>query len=457
MNSLRILKKPAIIKLWLRRSLPVYLFVIVSFVTIKYGLTAYLKHKHPPIVKDDTVFGVRLPFAKRVYRERWLTAYDKWSPYFFLVATGIAGLWMFALLKSTSDVAHDLSMAALEKSDKAETSGDLSQAIYNLKVATSFSMDDALIDSMNQKIEKLKFSLSSRSSLLSKTLTGQDRTEPEKTVVKQATDSTDPIASRYKKIKKLGQGAMGIVWLAEDRVLERQVAIKELPIHIAEDAGFKERFLREAKLLARLTHPNIVQLYDIVEDRDVLHYTMEYVEGQSMDQIVKASKLPLDTVLDYAMQILKGMDYAHGMKIIHRDLKPMNIMIRKDNIVKIADFGLAKLVGSSSVTMAGTVMGSPLYMSPEQAMGEEADERSDIYSFSMILYELATGTPAFTGTPKDVITKQIQVMPERPSSRASIPDWLEAVILKGLSKNKEQRYQTISAMLTDIKNHKQHV
>ena len=455
MNSLRALKKPAIIKLWLKRSLPVYVFVIVSFITIKYGLTAYLKHKYPPIVKDDTVLGIRLPFAKRVYRERWLTAYDKWSLYFFLVATGIAGLWMFALLKSTSEVAHDLSMAALEKSDKAETGGDLSQAIYNLKVATSFSMDDALIDRMNQKIEKLKFSLSSRSALLSRTLDGQAPGEPGKTVVKQAAGPADPVVRRYKKIKKLGQGAMGIVWLAEDTVLERQVAIKELPIHIAEDAEFKERFLREAKLLARLTHPNIVQLYDIVEDRDAWHYTMEYVDGRSLDQVIKASKLPVDTVLDYAVQILKGMDYAHGMKIIHRDLKPMNIMIRKDNIVKIADFGLAKLVGSSSVTMAGTVMGSPLYMSPEQAMGEEADERSDIYSFSMILYELTTGIPAFTGAPKDVIAQQIQAMPEKPSSRVSIPDWLETVILKGLSKNKEQRYQRISDMLNDMTNHRQ--
>jgi serine/threonine-protein kinase len=259
---------------------------------------------------------------------------------------------------------------------------------------------------------------------------------------------------RYKKIKKLGQGAMGIVWLSEDTVLERQVAIKELPFHIAEDAEFKERFFREAKLLARLTHPNIVQLYDIIEDRDAIYYTMEYVEGASLDQVVKASRLPIDTILDYAMQILKGMDYAHSMKIIHRDLKPMNIMVRKDNIIKIADFGLAKLVGSSSVTIAGTVMGSPMYMSPEQAAGEDADERSDIYSFSMILYELITGTPAFTGMPRDVIAKQIQATPAMPSTLVSIPNWLDELIIKGLSKNREQRYQKISDMMTVIAGHK---
>ncbi|MGC8685830.1 MAG: serine/threonine protein kinase, partial [bacterium] len=132
---------------------------------------------------------------------------------------------------------------------------------------------------------------------------------------------------------------------------------------------------------------------------------------------------------------------------------PMNIMVRKDNIVKIADFGLAKIIGSSSVTMAGTVMGSPMYMSPEQAMGEEVDERSDIYSFCMILYELITGAPAFTGAPKDVIVKQIQASPPKPSSLTDVPEWLEDVILKGLTKDKEQRYQHISDIINDIKEH----
>jgi hypothetical protein len=454
MNKISIFKKPAIIKLWLGRAVPVYVFLVLSFIIIKFGLTAYLKHKYPPLIKEDTIFGVRVPFAKRVYKDRWLVTYDKWSPYFYVTVIGIAGIWMFVLLGSTSEVARDLSMSALEKSDKEEAADDLSRAIYNLKIAASFSLDENLIDDINKKIEQLKSSLSSKSAVLNKTFTGQKQADSGKTVVKQTSDNADSIANRYKKIKKLGQGAMGIVWLSEDTVLERQVAIKELPVHIAEDAEFKERFFREAKLLARLTHPNIVQLYDIIEDRDAIYYTMEYVEGASLDQVVKASRLPIDTILDYAMQILKGMDYAHSMKIIHRDLKPMNIMVRKDNIIKIADFGLAKLVGSSSVTIAGTVMGSPMYMSPEQAAGEDADERSDIYSFSMILYELITGTPAFTGMPRDVIAKQIQATPAMPSTLVSIPNWLDELIIKGLSKNREQRYQKISDMMTVIAGHK---
>ncbi len=177
---------------------------------------------------------------------------------------------------------------------------------------------------------------------------------------------------------------------------------------------------------------------------------MEYVEGQSLDRLSKGARLPLNTTLDYALQILRGMEYAHRMKIIHRDLKPMNILVRKDNIIKIADFGLAKLVGSSGVTMAGTVMGSPLYMSPEQAMGEETDERSDIYSFSMVLYELVAGTPAFTGMPKDVIAQQIQAMPAKPSTVITVPRWIDDMIMKGLAKDKAQRYQSVSEIIAEI-------
>jgi len=453
MKVFTIFKKPAIIKLWLKRAIPAYIFLIVSIIAIKYGLASYLKHKYPPIVREEKVLGI-FDVGKKIYINRWQKVYNRWSPYFYITAVAITGAWMLILLKSTSEKAEFLSISAIEKADKAESMNDLSQAIYNLKNAAAFSLDDKQVDMINQRIDALKASLSSRQTNINKAYVEQTIVSVDKTVVKQSADTMDYIASRYKRIQKLGQGAMGIVWLANDTVLERQVAIKELPVQIAEDKEFKERFFREAKLLARLTHPNIVQLYDIVEDKDVLYYTMEYVDGVSLDKLYKTSKLSMDTILDYALQILKGMEYAHEMRIIHRDLKPMNILVRKDNIVKIADFGLAKLVGSSSVTIAGTVMGSPMYMSPEQALGEEADERSDIYSFSMILYELVTGTPAFTGTPKDVIAQQIQAPPPKPSSRVEIPDWLEGIILKGLAKDKGQRYQRISDIITELSKHR---
>lgn len=444
------LKRPALAGLWLRRAVPVYVVLIVSLVAVKFGLTAYLQHKYPPVVKNDRVFGVRLPFLHKVYHDRWLVEYDKWSLYAYILVAGLAGVWMLVLLKSTAERANGLVQEALEKAENARTHNELSRSMYNLKVAASYSLDESQRQDLHQKIEHLKSRLSARPAAFPPAGGVEHLADPGKTVVRQSPVPEDTLVQRYHKIEKLGQGAMGIVWLAEDRVLERRVAVKELPVHIAEDREFKERFFREAKILARLTHPNIVQLYDIVEDGDTVYYTMEYVEGQSLDRLSKGARLPLNTTLDYALQILRGMEYAHRMKIIHRDLKPMNILVRKDNIIKIADFGLAKLVGSSGVTMAGTVMGSPLYMSPEQAMGEETDERSDIYSFSMVLYELVAGTPAFTGMPKDVIAQQIQAMPAKPSTVITVPRWIDDMIMKGLAKDKAQRYQSVSEIIAEI-------
>ncbi len=454
MNIMDAVKKPALIKLWLARALPVYIFLLFSFIGIKYGLASYLQHKYPPVIKEDRIFGVRIPFAKRVYKDKWLTAYDKWSPYFYFTALGIACIWMVVLLKATAENANDLYMSALEKADKSEAENNLSQAIFNLKKASFFSIDPRVIEDINKKIERLKVSLASKSVLLDKTLQEEKQKASDKTVIKPKTGDTNDIAHRYRKINKLGQGAMGIVWLSEDTVLERRIAIKELPVQVAEDREFKERFFREAKLLAKLTHPNIVQVYDIIEDNNVVYYTMEYVEGQSLDKSLKDKKQSIDTVFDYALQTLRGIDYAHSMKIVHRDLKPMNIMVRKDGIIKIADFGLAKLMGSTSLTIAGTVMGSPMYMSPEQALGEDVDGRSDLYSLSMILYELVTGSPAFKGSTTEVIAKQIQGMPAPPSSIVNIPHWLDEFIMKGIAKDKEQRYQDASEMIAYITEHR---
>lgn len=454
MNIMDAVKKPALIKLWLVRALPVYIFLLFSFIGIKYGLASYLQHKYPPVIKEDKIFGVRIPFAKRVYKDKWLAAYGTWSPYFYFTALGIACIWMVVLLKSTAENANDLYMSALEKADKSEAENNLSQAIYNLKKASFFIIDPQVIEDINKKIERLKVSLASKSVMLDKTLKEEKQTVSDKTVIKPITGNTDYIANRYRKINKLGQGAMGIVWLSEDTVLERRIAIKELPVQVAEDREFKERFFREAKLLAKLTHPNIVQVYDIIEDDNVVYYTMEYVEGQSLDKSLKDKKQSMDTVFDYALQTLRGINYAHSMKIVHRDLKPMNIMVRKDGIIKIADFGLAKLMGSTSLTIAGTVMGSPMYMSPEQALGEEVDGRSDLYSFSMILYELVTGSPAFKGSTTEVIAKQIQGIPAPPSSIVNIPHWLDEFIMKGIAKDKEQRYQGASEMIAYITEHR---
>ncbi|MGC8685418.1 MAG: serine/threonine-protein kinase, partial [bacterium] len=323
MNLFRVFKKPEILKLWLKKAIPAYIFFIISILAINYVLPVYLKHKYPPIVREERLLGI-FDVGKKVYISKWRTVYNKWTPYLYLISIGITTGWMLMLIRSAIDSADNLAIIEIEKADKAESENDLSKAIYNLKKAVSLTLNEEQIKGINNRIEALKSSLSTGSTVLNKTSTVHVQIDPNKTIVKQPVDNVDYIANRYKKLKKLGQGAMGIVWLAEDTVLERQIAVKELPVQLAEDTEFKERFFREAKLLAKLTHPNIVQLYDIVEDKDVLYYTMEYVDGIPLDRLYKSSKLSMSATMDYALQILKGMEYAHSMKIIHRDLKPMN-------------------------------------------------------------------------------------------------------------------------------------
>ncbi len=454
MNKIEAAKKPAIVKLWLIKSVRVYIFIIVSFIGIKYGLTFYFKHKYPPETKKS-FFGI---FSENSHSDKWLTLYDKWSTYFYLAAISAAGLWMIILIKPTLEEADYLLINALKKADDAEAGNDLSLAFYNLKIASSLSINRETLKRINERIEKIRSSLSSSISISKAKPDRRIKTvDIDNTVVKKTINNKEYIANRYKKIRKLGQGGMGVVWLSEDITLERQIAIKELPVRFADDKELKERFFREAKLLAKLTHPNIIQLYDIIDDEDTLYYTMEFVDGVSLDKLLRSSRPPINTTLDYALQILKGIEYAHSMKIIHRDLKPMNIMVRKDDIIKVADFGLAKLVGNSSLTIAGTVMGSPMYMSPEQASGEDTDERSDIYSFSMVLYELVTGVTAFAGPTADILAKQIRTMPPHPSSLVTIPAWLDEAIMKGLAKDRKQRYQDASEMIEHIKKHRSEI
>ncbi len=451
MSRWDVVRRPAVIRLWLKRAMPVYLFVILSLLAIRYGFKPYLRHKYPTIVKKEKFLFFNV--GRRVYRGKWVRVYNTWSPFLFSGTAAIACLWMLLLLKSTVERANDLSIAALEKAEKAQAADEMSQAIYYLKVASSFTADARLREDINRKIQEMKSSLASRTTGLGRTFPARAEPGLDKTAVQQAGGAAEFVAGRYRRVRKLGQGGMGVVWLAEDTTLERQIAIKELPLQLTQDRDLRDRFFREAKLLAKLTHPNIVQVYDILEDSGAVYYTMEFVDGLSLDRAAKTTRLPLTTIVGYALQMLKGIEYAHGMNIVHRDLKPMNIMVRNDGMIKIADFGLAKLVGSSSLTMVGTVMGSPMYMSPEQALGEDVDARSDLYSFSMILYELITGSPAFSGGTKEIIAQQIHAVPAPPSSILDVPRWIDDLIAKGTAKDKSQRYQNASEIMAAIEKH----
>jgi eukaryotic-like serine/threonine-protein kinase len=258
---------------------------------------------------------------------------------------------------------------------------------------------------------------------------------------------------RYRVLRRLGSGGMANVYLAEDEELGRQVAIKILNDRHAADDQFVERFRREAKNAAGLSHPNIVQIYDRGEAEGTYYIAMEYLEGQTLKELAVVRRpLPIREAIGYARQILGALRFAHRKGIVHRDIKPHNALIDDDGRVKVTDFGIARAGPASQMTEAGSIIGTAQYLSPEQARGGAIDQRSDIYSVGVVLYELLTGTVPFTGdTPVEIAMKHLSSVPEPPSARrADIPRPLDQVVLRALAKDAEERYATAEEMDAEL-------
>jgi adenylate cyclase len=260
----------------------------------------------------------------------------------------------------------------------------------------------------------------------------------------------------YKILEKLGEGGMGVVYKARDTRLEREVAIKVLPRQIGGSSEERERFKIEAKAAASLSHPNIATIYAIEETDDEMFISMEYIDGTELKDKIKKERFRIDEIINLAEQVAEGLEAAHKKGIVHRDIKSQNIMITEDGKVKIMDFGLAKMKGDSQLTKMGTTIGTIAYMSPEQAMGHEVDQRTDIWSFGVVLYEMFTGQLPFRSDYEQAIIYSIlNEEPELPTSlRKDTPAELETVIMKALSKDPSQRYQNITEVLLDLKNPK---
>ncbi len=255
----------------------------------------------------------------------------------------------------------------------------------------------------------------------------------------------------YRVGEKIGAGGMGEVYKARDARLEREVALKILPAYMMGDMERRARFIREARAASRLNHPNTVTVYDIGEQNGRVFIAMEYIDGKGLDALIPAAGLPVVDVLKYAIPIAAALAKAHASGIVHRDLKPGNVMIAKDGTVKVLDFGLAKLIeepaqdgGASQLqTQPGMFMGTPAFMSPEQAEGKPVDARSDIFSFGAVLYHMTTGKCAFNGdSMRAVLAAVLHKDPE--PLEASVPSDLQKIILRALKKDPERRFQTMA-------------
>jgi serine/threonine protein kinase/Tfp pilus assembly protein PilF len=259
--------------------------------------------------------------------------------------------------------------------------------------------------------------------------------------------------SHYKILEKLGEGGMGEVYLAEDLELERKVAIKFLPEQLTQDKKNVERFQREAKTAAALNHTNIVTIYEIAQEKTQLFIVMEYVEGKTLQELISASsQFPVPNYLSIISQSCEGLSAAHQAEIVHRDLKPANILVTTNGIVKILDFGLAKLAGVQQLTKTGQVMGTILYMSPEQARGEEVDQQTDIWSMGVIMYELASGQLPFMADYEQAVIYSILNEEPKPltSSKPDITKELIGIIQTALHKNPQKRYPDIDSLLSNL-------
>ncbi|MEO6051350.1 MAG: protein kinase [Pyrinomonadaceae bacterium] len=324
-------------------------------------------------------------------------------------------------------------------------------------------VDNACVDDaeLRNEVQKLLDSFENAESFIEQPAAGEVASlilEP-----KQSLKDGQSLA-HYKILRQIGIGGMGEVYLAKDEKLDRRVAIKLLNEQFSRDKSNLERFIQEAKAASGLNHPNILVIHEIGEEDGAKYIVSEFIEGKTLRETAEDSPMKISELLDIATQIVSAMTAAHEAHIVHRDLKPENIMIRPDGFVKILDFGLAKLVQQKAVgledatekqnqTAKGVILGTVNYMSPEQAKGERVDERTDIFSFGVLFYEMIAGRTPFSGDSMSESFANVINQEPQPLSRYAfnVPDEIQRISAKTLRKNRDERYQTMKGLLTDLK------
>jgi len=314
------------------------------------------------------------------------------------------------------------------------------EAVFSDVISIDMGYRDA-----GDRLNGIKEKIAQASAMSARAAASAVEDDSEKTTIGMVLTEVDYIDKRYEVISQLGKGGMGIVFKAKDTAGNRDVAIKIPILSFKDDKGFMDRFEREASVLKKLKHPNIMNIFS-VEGKELPYIVMEILTGRSLKEIIKEKKIiSSGETRDLAVQCCDALAYTHGLNIVHRDIKPENIMVIKDNVVKIMDFGLAKALDESTVTKAGTILGTFAYISPEQAMGGAVDGRADIYSLGVMFYEMLAGEKPFTSG--DFVHQHLKVKPVPPTKKnGKIPYQVEAIVLKCLEKEPSNRFKNMEEL-----------
>jgi hypothetical protein len=447
-----VVRRPAVAFRWLAGAhaaqVALLLFALAVPIGLPRVLDPVLERLYPPVRSTKKLLGViALPSTRedprREARRRQVTAVT-WSG-------GLAGVALLLLAAIPESLAR-ASQASREREARAERLGPQQplQCLSLYRAALALAWDPAHEARLAEKIRKVE-----------SMLTHAQAPDPARTALEaivpdpESREGAPPGATgaRYRVERELGRGGMGIVHRAHDTVLDRDVALKELPPHLSGRSDLARRFRQEARLLARLVHPNIVQVYDLIEHDGRLWIAMELVDGGTLaDAIEQGGPSPWRELLRLGLPIAAALGFAHRQGVIHRDVKPGNILLTADGrIPKITDFGLARLLESSVHTQEGSLLGSARYMSPEQAAGRSADGRSDIYALGVTFYEMLSGRAPFEGETRSVLAQHLSQAPRL--LRELVPDLpppLAALVMRMLEKEPERRPQDLDAVTTAL-------
>lgn len=442
----RVIRKPGLVKLWLFNISVKRLFLLAGllllFLAVSPVSQSIVNFWYPEKEKSlkNTLSGMFNPKARKAEQELREARYDQLLLIFLSLGLSVA---MIALILDLPGVVKNgeqqaqklLQQSKSVQSTNPELADTLAQTAYKLmlKPAPAANATGAVKPSATND----------PGSDLARTVA---ISKPEK-VIRYIGES-----KRYRIDKPLASGGAGIVYLAFDTVLERPVALKELFEELAHDKEHAERFKVEAKALASLNHPNLLPVYDFLQERGHFWLVMELLNGGNLkDKINQSGVLDIAEGIKITKGIAAGLGYAHGKGFIHRDIKPENILFATDGSFRITDFGIAKHGASTVKTKHGIIMGSPGYMSPEQAAGEEIDSRADIYSLGITLYQMLTGSLPFEGDTSSVLAQHITQAPPKPSDfNPEITSKIESIILKMLQKKPIKRFQSTDALIKSL-------